>query len=257
MELLRSNYVNTTTGIVVNTNTDSAQYIMNPDTSFQFVSSGFADDTTTVTLRINFTETLTVSRIGLVGMNLKELDVFYNGATASAFTLLSGATTTSKWTSNSETSMFLQCTPVACTSVSIDMKKTMVANSEKAFGYLVISQERIDFSRIPSAKNYNPIIDTEEVVHKLSDGNTRIQVVADRWQTNIKLEYISESLRNSLRSIYNLHEGMIFVPFGTTTSWDGVIFPCVWQGPFDFYKFSDNAPSAGFDGTIKLWETTP
>jgi hypothetical protein len=101
------------------------------------------------------------------------------------------------------------------------------------------------------------VIDTEEVVHKLSDGNTRIQVVADRWRANVKLEYISESFRNSLRTIYNLHDGLIFVPFGTTTAWDAVIFPCVWQGPFDFYKFSDNAPATGFEGTIKLWETTP
>jgi hypothetical protein len=258
MELLRKNYVNTTTAIVVNSNTDSAQYIMNPDTSFQFVSSGFNNDLTTVTLRINFTETLTVSRIAMVGMNLKEFDLFYNGVTANAFALTtSAATTTSKWTSNSETSMFMQCTPVACTSVSLDMKKTMVADAEKALGYFVVSQERIDFSRIPSAKNYNPVIDTEEVVHKLSDGNTRIQVVADRWRANVKLEYISESFRNSLRTIYNLHDGLIFVPFGTTTAWDAVIFPCVWQGPFDFYKFSDNAPATGFEGTIKLWETTP
>lgn len=258
MELLKASYINTTTAIVVNSNTQTAEYIMNPDISFQYVSSGFNNDATTATLKINFSETLTVSRIALLGINLREFDLFYNGVTANAFAMTAtSSTTTSKWTSNSESALYITVAPVACTSVSLDMKKTMVANSEKAVGYMVVSQERIDFTRIPSAKNYTPLLETQEVTHKLSDGNTRLQVIADRWKATVKLEYISESFRNSLRSIYNLHESHIFVPFGTTTSWDQVIFPCVWQGPFDFYKFSDNAPSAGFEGMIKLLETTP
>lgn len=258
MELLKSNYINTSTALVVNSNTATAEYIMNPDLTFQYVSSGFANDLTTSTLRINFSETLTVSRLALVGMNLKEFDLYYNGATANAFALTTtGSTTTSKWSSNSETAIYMTCTPVACTSVSLDMKKTISANQEKALGYFVISQEHLDFSRIPSAKNYTPKLESKEVVHTLSDGNTRLQTVADRWKVDIKLEYISETLRNSLRTIYNLHTGLIFVPFGTTTSWDQIIFPCVWQGPFEFYKFSDNAPSTGFEGKLKLLETTP
>lgn len=258
MELLKANYFDTTTAAVVNSNTSTAEYLLNPDPSFQYVSSGFNNDLTTSTLRINFSETLTVSRIALVGMNLKDFTIFYNGATANTFALTStGATTASNWTSNSETGMFLQCTPQACTSVSIDMKKTITANQEKALGYLVISQERLDFARIPAAKNYSPVIDTAQVTHRLSDGNTRLQVIAERWRAQVKLEYVSESMRNSLKDIYSLHEGLVFVPFGTTTSWDKVIFPCVWEGQFDFFRFSDNAPSAGFDGTIRLAETTP
>lgn len=258
MELIKANYVNTTTAIVVNSNTTTAEYVMNPDVSFQYVSSGFNNDLTTATMRINFSETLTVSRIALVGINLKEFDLYYNGLTANAFALTTtGATTTSKWNANSETAMYLTCTPVACTSVSLDMKKTISANQEKAIGYFVLSQEHIDFTRIPSAKNYSPVIETEEVFHELSDGNKRIQVIADRWQVNIRLEYVTTAFRDSLKTIYNLHQGMVFVPFGTTTAWDQVIFPCVWKGPFDFYTFSDDAPGAGFDGSINLFETTP
>lgn len=258
MELLKASYINTTTALVVGSNTQTAEYVMNPDLSFQYVTSGFNDDLTTAAMRINFAETVTVNRIALMGTNLKSFDIFYNGVTASAFTMTTtSSTTTSKWTNNSETSIYIQCDSVDCTSVTIDMKKTMIANKEKAIGYLVISKQSLDFSKIPSAKNYTPMIDTQEVIHKLSDGNTRSQVIADRWRATVKLDFITESFRNSLRSLYNLHESLIFVPFGTTTSWDCVIFPCVWLGPFDFYKFSDNTPGAGFEGTIKLSETTP
>lgn len=257
MELLKPNYINTTTAIVVNSNTTTAEYMMNPDVTFQYVSSGLNDDNTNATIRINFSETLTVSRIGLLGINTKEMSLYHSGLTASAFTVLSGATTSSKWTANSETGLYLQVTPVACTSVSLDMKKTMVANMEKAIGYFVISQERLDFTRIPSAKNYNPMNAAEEVVHYLSDGNVRIQTIANRWSFDVRLEYISTALRDSLFSIYKLHAGHIFVPFGTTTAWDAIMVPVVWESPFNFFKHSDNAVGTGFEGSLKLRETTP
>lgn len=258
MELWKPNYIDTSSAIVVNSNTATAEYIMRPDITYQYVSSGFNDDNTTVTMRINFSETTTVSRIALAGMNLREFSVYYNGVTANAFVLTStGATTASLFNANSETAMVLEATPVACTSVSLDMKKTIVANAEKAIGYLVLSQERLTFSRIPAAKGYRPLLQAEEVVHELSDGLTRIQKIADFWEADVRLEYITRTFRDSLRTIYNLHASHIFVPFGTTTAWDQVIFPCVWPAPFDFYTFADNAPSAGFEGTIRLKQTTP
>ena len=109
-------------------------------------------------------------------------------------------------------------------------------------------------SRIPSAQDYEIKIIPTDVVHKLSDGGVRIQTVADKHMINVGLEYISETLRNSLRSFYNMHEEFIFAPFETTTSWDAIIFPAVWEGSFDFYKFSDNAASAGFSGKINIKE---
>jgi len=258
MELLKPNFIDPDINFVVNSATLVADYVMNPDPTFQYVSEGFNNDLTTVSMRINFLETLTVSRIGLIGINLKDFTIFYNGATANTFALTStGATMASSWTANSETGMFLYCTPVACTSVTIDMKKTITANSEKAIGYFVLSQERLSFDRIPAAKNYSPIVNTEEVVHRLSDGNTRIQRISDKWSFDIKLEYISEAMRNSLKTIYDLHDGHIFVPFGTSTSWDKVMAPVVWPSPFNFFRFSDNAVGAGFEGSISLLETTP
>lgn len=257
MELLKPNYIDTSTAFVVNSNTAASTYVMDPDITFQYVSSGLNDDTTYSSMRINFSETMTVSRLALMGINLKEFKVFYDGVTANTFALTTtGATVASSWTSNSETSMYLQCTPTYCTSVTLDMKKTMTANSEKAVGYFLISQERLNFDRLPSANDYQPLRNSQQVVHQLSDGNIRLQTIADRWQATVKLNYITETMRNSLKAIYDLHQPSVFVPFGTTTSWDNVIFPCVWTAPFNFYQFSDNSPGAGFDGSMNFLETS-
>lgn len=255
-ELLKPNYIDTTTGFTVQSNTQTASYLFDRDPSFQYVSSGYADDLTQTTIRINFAETLTVDRIALLGINLKAFDVYYNGVTANTFALTStGATTVSSFTTNSETSMFLRCTPVSCTSVSFDLKKTISANAEKALGFVYAGQKRFEFDRDPSASDYKPNFQSIEVVHKTSDGGTRIQTVADKWSVDLKLDHVQTSFRNSLRDAFKLHESHVFVPFGTTTSWDQVIFPCVWQGPFDFYKYTDNAPDAGFTGSLRLRET--
>lgn len=258
MELLKKNQFDTSTSIAVGSATGTAAYIMERDTSFQYVTEGFNDDLTTASLTINFSETTTISRIALMGINLKSFDIYYNGATANTFALTStGATTVSQWSSNSETAMYLQATPVDCTSVTIDMKTTQVANSEKAIGYLLLTEEHVNFDRLPAAKDYKPKVLPKEVVHALSDGSTRIQTIDQKFQCQIKLSYVSESFRNSLKTVYDLHDGMVFAAFGTTTAWDEVLFPCVWSGPFEFYTYSDNAPSAGFEGTIMLQETTP
>jgi len=258
VELLKANYILTTTSIVVGSNTETAEFMMDPDVSFQYVTSGDNSDLTTSSITINFDETTTVSRIAMLGHNAKDFTLFHNGTTANTFALTTTAdTTVSDWSSNSATAIYMQTTPVQCTSVTLDITATIEANNEKALGYFVITEEHIDFPRIPAAKDYKPQRLSKEVIHKLSDGSTRIQAVATKHMADIKLDYITSSFRDDLKTVFDLHEGMIFVAFGTTSGWDELLFPCVWKSPFEFFKYSDNAPAAGFQGTIRLMETSP
>lgn len=256
MEFIESNFLNTTTQIVVNSATDRAQYLFDRDIRFQYVSSGLNDDNTFATIKINFAETVSVSRIALVEHNLKVFNLYYNGVTANAFAFTTtGSTNSSSFITNSTTSQYFRATPVNCTSVSLDMKSTIVANAEKAVGFFVLSALKLDFERDPAAKGYTPKLDPTEVVHTLSDGGTRVQNVADKFKVTINYSYLSLSNRDSLKTIWAEHDEFMFCPFGTTTAWDQILFPCVWPGDFEFYKFSDNAPNTGFTGKINLMET--
>lgn len=257
MQILRQNYVNTTTQLEVNTNTSTAGNVFIPDTRFQFASDNFANDATTVTMRINFAETLTVDRIALVSHNLKSFRVYYNGITANTFALTATAnTSTTHYSNNSDTSHYFECTPVGCTSVSIEMYSTIVANQNKYLGYLVISEEVTNFDgRVPSADGYTPTLDTQAIKHRLSDGGTRIQTLEDKWHVQLSFDYLTQTARDELKAIFDDHSEIIFCPFGTSTGWDAVIFPCVWEGGFNFFKYSDNASDAGFSGSLTLLET--
>lgn len=256
MELLHANYINTTTQIGVQSNTALAANIMNPDITRAYFSNGYNSDSTTTTLTISFSVTTTISRIALIEHNLKSFLIYYNGATANTFSL-TGPTTTSNFTTNSLTSHYLQVTgsAVNVTSVSIDMKSTIVSNGEKSIGFLALSSVELDFSHIPNSDGYTPIVEPKQIVHQMSDGGTRVLNVLEKKKAKLKLEYVTESFRDSLRSIYDQDTSYLFVPFGTHTSWDQIIFEAVWVGPFDFYKYADDNSGAGFSGQIDLRET--
>lgn len=254
MEFLSKTYLETTTQINVSTSTITAEYLMDPDTRKQFVSSGDASDLTITSVTISFDSTQSVDRIAMIETNVKGFNIFYNGVTANAFTL-TNPTTASQFTSNSASSLYLACTPVNCTSVTFDLKTTQTANTEKAVGFIYVGANELTFPRIPNASNYTPIIDPKDITHVLSDGGSRRHVVQDKWSVKLKFNNITESFRNSLRAVYDDYEAKVFVPFGTGTSWDGILFESNWVGNFDFYKYSADATESGFSGSIDLKET--
>ncbi len=254
MELLSSNFYDTTTQIAVGSNTSTAQFLMSRDVRRQYVSEGFNSDLTTTTIKISFDETTTVDRIAMLGHNVKGMNIFYNGVTANAFAL-TGPTTTSQFASNSVTSLYLPCTPVACTSVTFDLKTTMVANSEKAVGFILLSEHEYSFPRIPAAGDFKPTLNPKELRHELSDGGVRTHVIAQKWKHKMKYKYLSATERDAMRVIYDQHEPKIFIPFETTTAWDGILYEANWTGIFDGYTYSDNAVASGFTININLEET--
>lgn len=258
MEMLKQNYCQTTTQYTINSNTGTVENLLNPDRRVQYYSDTMNNDATTVSMRISFDATTTVSRISLIGHNFKKFNIYYNGATANAFAMTStSATTTSQFLTNSETSQYFRVTPVDCTSVTIDIYSTQVANSEKAISQVVLSDPLVVFSRMPNANSYSPKIEVEQVVHQMSDGGYRTHTVQAKYAIDLKMKFLTTAFRNQLLSVYNLQAPFMFCPFGTTTAWDAILFEAIWPGNFDLFKYADDALASGFSGTISMRETTP
>ena len=256
MEFLKASYLNTTTQLAVNSNTLSASNLFNRDPAYQYASDGMDNDLTTTSIVVTFDSTVSVSRIALVDMNFKEFRLFYNGATANAFTLTNADTTTSVYTGNTDENKYFRFATVMCSSITIEAKKTFIADQEKFLGLLVPTDLILELSRVPSAQQYKPRLVPKQVVHKLSDGGTRIHNVKKKWETSLDLDYVSQSERDTIyEDLYSRDDAFNFCPFGTVTSWSGQIFEAVWDGPFTFYEFTDNNANVGFSGKISLKET--
>jgi hypothetical protein len=255
MEFIKANYLNTTTQISVNSNSGIASNLFNRDSIYQYYSENFNSDSTTSSIEIDFGSTVSVSRIGLLDINLKEFNIFYNGLTANSISLVNADTATCNYSTNQDQNKYFSFNTIQASSITIEAKKTFIADQEKVIGLLTISDLQVEFTKIPSANSYKPRIVPKQIVHKMSDGGTRIQTVKRKWEAKINLDYISEQERENLYSLYSAGNEFNFVAFGTSTGWNGLMFETVWDGPFDFYEYSDNASSAGFSGSISLKET--
>lgn len=256
MEFIKANYLNTTTQISVNSNTLTAVNLFNRNPIYQYYSDGFNNDSTTTSITITFDATTAVSRIALMDTNAKAFNLFYDGATANSFTLVGADTTTSFYANNTDIDKYFKFNTIQCSSITLEMKSTMVANSEKVLGLFVLSDLYFELPRIPSANNYKPKVQPKQIVHKMSDGGTRIHNVSKKKSVDMSYDYVSEDFRDLLESLYDLEAPFNFAKMPTSTGWDGFLFEAVWEGPFDFEEYSTNAESSGFSGAIRLRETS-
>jgi len=256
MEFWNKNQLMTSTQIAVTSGTLLNYFIQIRDPRRQWVSDGENNDANTATITISFDPAITIDRIALDNMNWKKFNVYYNGATANAFTMTTtAATTTSQWTTNSETSMVIVCSTVTgVSSLTFDIYSTQVADKEKALGWLCVSSKLLNFEKIPDAASYDPVLNVEQREHKLSDGGTRIHTIERKFQATLKLKYIAESFKDDLYSVWRDSDQFVFCTFPTSSSWDTVAYEVVWPGKFDFLEYSDNNAEAGYKGTIVLKE---
>ncbi len=247
--------------------TVTSENILRRDPRNQLVSSGLADDTTTTTIRIRLNAdattsyTGTIGRIALLDHNWKQFIVSQrsNKASTAGYLVLTSTcqTVTANWTTNSLTSHYLAFTALDITDLYIFATKTIVANSEKAIGSIYLSNNLLTFPITPSADNYRMTRQQISVNHELSDGGRRVHILDEKFRADISFDYVSSTFRDSLKTIYDSHDQLVFVPFEPTANgvWDNICFPCQWHGEFDFFNFSDNAIDAGHSGSITLLET--
>lgn len=255
MEFIRQNYLLTSTMIAVNSNTGTAANLFTRDPYYQYYSDGLNNDATTCSITVTFDATTSVSRIALLDTNFKGFRFFYNGATANSFSFTNADTTTSIYSANTDENKYFKFATIAVSSITFECQSTQLANQEKRLGLLVLSDLNVSLSKIPSAQQYKPRRVPKQVVHKLSDGGTRINTVRRKFETSFSLDYIDDTEKDLLYNLWYDDAPFNFVALGTATGWSGILFECVWDGSFDFDEYSDNATSAGFSGKISLKET--
>jgi len=250
MKLLTQNLLNTTTMLVVGSNTVSAQYLFDRREDLSYDSSGFANDLTSTIISIVFSSATVIDKLFLQSHNLRQFRIFYNSLTAN---VLSPDANVS---SNSETSHYFNFASVTVSSIQLQMDKTIAANAEKSVGEFFVGRSKLEFERNPAGNNFDPIVYRKQIQHEMPDGGIVLYNVADKKRYSLKFEYLTESFRNSLRNVYDDESALYFIPFPTTTAWDGEASEVVWTGNFDFNGYSANNKDAGFGGKLALKETS-
>ena len=125
--------------------------------------------------------------------------------------------------------------------------------------YLLI-QEKVLREMHSDAKGYKAQILRKEYSHKMSDGGVTTYFINDNYQADIRLKYVSQTVYNSLKSLFDEKTSFTFVPFPTATSWEANfsvarIYEVNWIKSFDFESYTKNQTDLGHSGTIRLRET--
>lgn len=245
MEFLSKNLLNTTTMLTVDSGTATMAYLFDRNISLGYSTYGYNSTTATV-LSIVFDETTPVSHILLQNHNLKKFSVFYDSTTANSI---------QAFTTNSQTSNYISFSTISAKSIQIQVEDTIAGSVEKSIGELVISDRELSFTRNPTAKLFKPVIDRTQVRHVMPDGGITLFNIKDKYKAKIGLRYITDSFYDSLLDLYEEANPLYFVPFPTSTGWDGKAYQCVWPGKWDF-SYSANVKESGYSGNIVIEETT-
>lgn len=241
MEFLSENRLNTTTQAKVDSNTVTAAYAFDRSTSLGYSSSGYNSDTSTI-FSVEFAVPTVLSHFLMQTHNLKGFRVFYNSATANSLAIV---------TANSATNYYLTFNSVTVSSIQVQMDTTIAGGVEKSLGELVVAERQIQFERNPSVQNWSPTVYRKQIEHEMPDGGAVLFNIQDKYQASLSWEFITQTFRDGLKTVYDTATPLYFLPFPTTTGWDGSAYESVWTGDFNF-KHATNDKTQGYSGDIML-----
>ena len=242
MEFLSANLINTTSLYAVASGTATAAYLIDRNTNTRYQSSGIPVSTT-VQIVVTFPSTLSVSHVLLQGINSKNVFVYADTTTNILFSS----------SDNSATTIYSEVSTTSVKVVYVDFNNPFVG-TDKYISELSLHTRLLEFERNPSSDDYKPTIFRKQVEHEMPDGGVVLFNVRDKFRVKMSWDYITESFFNDLQDVYATGDPFVFVPFPTTTAWDGKAYPVVWPGQFDF-RHTTNDKVQGYSGSITLKET--
>ena len=244
MEFLSENRLNTSTQLKVDSNTTTAAYLFDRNATLGYSSNGYSGATGTV-ISVEFTTPQVLSHILLQEHNLKGFRVYYNSATANSLAIVSG---------NSSTSYYLAFSSVTVSSIQLQGDSVIAGSGEKNVGELIVGNRLSQFERNPSVKKFSPTIFRKQVEHEMPDGGAVLFNIKDKYRANLSWEFITSTFQSELLGIFSDGDPLYFLPFPTTTLWDGAAYECAWVGDFNF-RHATNDKTQGYSGSILLKET--
>jgi len=243
MEFLRRNQFNTTTSVVPPSGTGTVEYLFDRTTSKFYETAGATG--TSVVLSVEFDQATVISHALLKSHNIKAGSIFYDSATANSL---------ASWTGNSDTSNYFQWASTTVSSIQIQMDSPITALSEYKIGDLVVTERLTSFERNPAAKDYKPKRPKTRITHQMPDGGSKVFQVSQKFRADLSWNFITDSFKNELYTVYELADPFEFVPFPTSTAWDGFSKQVNWTNDWDF-RHGTNDKTQGFNGKIQIMET--
>jgi len=249
MEFLGPNLVLTTTVFTTTTAnfTGTVVNFFDRNLQLEWSPSGFTTNTSAV-ISIYFGTNTVVSHVLLQNHNLRQFQIFYNSLTANTFTPAISETT------NSATSSYYSFASITVQSIHLQIDRSISNDSERSVGEWVLSNRQVPFVINPSIQNYKAQLFRKQIRHEMPDGGAKLFNLKDKFRAKLSWAFITEAFKLDLFDAFEDNEALYFVPFPTTTLWDGIAYEVVIVGPFDF-NYGSNVRATGWKGSLSIEET--
>lgn len=242
----RKNYVFTSSSMSATSGNGSLVNLIDRNPAKVWTTASQNSDVLTAVVQWTPDSATNISYVMLLNHNFKDFRILYN----------SGTTFTPNFsvTSNTFSNTLFAFGSVTVNNLQIMVTKTMVTNSEKTLGELIVTNLKTSLDANPLATNYRPIRFKKGLEQELSDGGIVSVFLAQKFRADINMHFISTDTADSLVSIWSEHTDMVFVPFGVntfTTAWAGQAEFVNWIGDLDISRPRDNVVT-GYQGIIRL-----
>ena len=241
MEILSQNLINTTTMIMADSGTGLTQYLFDRNKRLGYATVGYSGATVT-TISIEFDNPVVISTLFMQETNLGAVSGYYDSLTTNALFSITGSP---------DGSLYIPFGSVTVSSFQLQLNN---ATGERSIGEMVLCEKLLSFERNPVVNGFTPSISRKQIEHEMPDGGRVLFNIRDKYRANLNWKFVTPTFHDDLLSIYETAEPFYFVPFPTTTAWDGRGHEVVWVGDFDF-KHSTNDKQQGYSGGINMRET--
>lgn len=263
MEFLSQNELNTTTQYVDfvgygGSTTATIEFLFDRNRLTLYERQAFSGGAS-FEIIIAFGTTTLLDRVVFRNTNFSNLDLSRcqsttvdTGSTFSVFHSIASASITL----DSPHDTYIQFSTITATAIRFlfYLGTSLTDGATLQIGEVFIGNQRLEFERNPAIRDYKAGLYRKQVRHEMPDGGIKLFNVKDKFRSELSWDFVTENFKDDLKDVYDDNEAVNFVPFPTTTGWDGSIYEVVISGGFNF-NYSDNVRATGWGGDIKIEET--
>lgn len=236
-----------------NSVTSTIEYLFDRDKNTEWSKNVFSGGSS-FDIILDFGTTTVVDGVMFRNSNFYDLAISAANTTtvdtATSFTNISGASVAA----NSEAFKYIGFSATTLTAIRLTFTPQSATTSELNIGELIVANRLVECERNPTTQNYKNQLFRKQIRHEMPDGGTKLFNIKDKFRAKLTWAFITENFKDELFELFEGNEAYVFIPFPTTTGWDGDAFETVIVGPFDF-NYGANTKSVGWNGSLSIEET--
>jgi hypothetical protein len=207
---------------------------------------------TNTCLHLSLAAATNINVLLLQNINFSKFEIQINSLAVSP---IGADTTTAFWDSWTDENLYLEFSTIAAQTIDVYVYTT-TSGGDRECGQIIATELQYELPWNPNFSDYLPTLSGRRQQKIMSDGGIKTYSIAEKFKASFRLNYVPPSVTSGIRDLYNSDNSYIFVPFATTTGWDGDAWEINFVGEYNLKQAANNDTSDPYyKGSIIIAET--